>query len=611
MDFLAPAAFWFAASMPVVILFYLLKRKRVVKLVSSTLLWQRFLAETQANAPFQRLRHNWLLILQLLLLALVIFALSRPFFAGGEKPSRLKIVILDASASMKSTDVAPSRFEAARLEALKWVDTLRDQDQMLVIQAAANTEVKQSPTSEKTALRRAIQSSVPTDSSARLDEALTLAETLIRDRVDAEIHLFSDGAFGRLDEFESKNLPLVFHRVGQRGNNVAIIALDVRANPDNPQERAIYTSVMNYSTNVHAVELTLEFGNESIEVRALTLPPGESSPQVFLAEQPRDGVFTVRLKADDDLAADNRASIVSLLPQPARVLLVTRGNRFLERAVRAVPNVELAVANDVASPADSFDIVLLDNVSPSVWPSGNVLAFHVANTNWFDSWRMVEAPPILDWRATHPLLRYVNFDNVHVAGALAVSTPSWANAVVESQQAPLLLAGEHGRQRIVWVAFDTLQSTWPLRISFPIFIANAIEWLNPHSAHSSQFTLRTGEPFRLTLAEPIESASVTFPNGSRRNLAVDPGSHHLIFGDTMQQGVYRLRAGSNDVVFCANLLDGEESNTQPAEKLEFGKYTEVGAAAIRRANVEIWRWIALAGLAVLLFEWWYYHRRTA
>src|SRR6478736_4495614 len=104
MSFLAPLAFAFAASIPVVIVFYLLKRKRVVKLVSSTLLWQRFLAETQANAPFQRLRHNWLLILQVLLLTLAVFALARPYFAGDTKSSRLRVLILDASASMQSVD---------------------------------------------------------------------------------------------------------------------------------------------------------------------------------------------------------------------------------------------------------------------------------------------------------------------------------------------------------------------------------------------------------------------------------------------------------------------------------------------------------------------------
>src|SRR5215468_8886319 len=135
--FLSPLAFAFAASIPVVVVFYLLKRKRVVKLVSSTLLWQRFLSETQASAPFQKLRKNWLLILQIILLAVAVFALSRPYFAAKAKPAQLRVVILDASASMQATDESPSRFEKARTEALKWVDSLTDNDQMVILQAGA------------------------------------------------------------------------------------------------------------------------------------------------------------------------------------------------------------------------------------------------------------------------------------------------------------------------------------------------------------------------------------------------------------------------------------------------------------------------------------------
>src|SRR5215510_12835430 len=147
MSFLAPAAFAFAAAIPIVIVFYLLKRKRVVHLVSSTLLWQKFLAETQASAPFQKLRHNWLLVLQILMLALAIFALARPYFSGRITGGRLQVIILDASASMQSKDESPSRFEKARTEALDLVNALRDTDQMVVLQAGANTEVKQSATS--------------------------------------------------------------------------------------------------------------------------------------------------------------------------------------------------------------------------------------------------------------------------------------------------------------------------------------------------------------------------------------------------------------------------------------------------------------------------------
>src|SRR6266446_5370619 len=265
MNFLAPAAFAFAAAIPVVILFYLLKRKRVIKLVSSTLLWQQFLAETQASAPFQKLRRNWLLILQIILLTLAVLALSRPYFATKTKPAQLRVVILDASASMQATDETPSRFEKARAEALKWVDSLAGSDQMVVLQAGANTEVKQSATSEKAALRRALQACACSDSPTRLVPAFRMAESLVRDQRNAEIHLFSDGAVAELKEFENKALPLVYHRVGKGANNLGITALDARANPENPRQRAIYVSVANFSSNTMSTDLELLLDDHLLE----------------------------------------------------------------------------------------------------------------------------------------------------------------------------------------------------------------------------------------------------------------------------------------------------------------------------------------------------------
>lgn len=611
LKFLSPAAFWFATTIPVVILFYLLKRKRVVKLVSSTLLWQKFLAETQANAPFQKLRHNWLLLLQLLLLILAILALSRPYFASDAKSSALRVVILDASASMQSTDESPSRFEKARGEALKWVDGLRDQDQMLVLQAAGNTEVKQSATSNKAALRRALEACAVTDSPTRLKEALKLAETLTRDIALAEIHLFSDGAVGDLTEFENKGLNVVYHRVGIGTENLGIVALDVRSHPEDATKRAIYTSVQNFSTNAHETELELRFENQFVETRLLKLAVGETSPQVFLASQNSNGVFTMNLKTKDDLAADNQASMFSQLAEPVKVLLVSRGNRFLEKALRGALNVELSLASDFTDPASAFDLVVLDDIVPAAWPKANVLAIHTSNTNWFEAVSKLENPTVVDWKNTHPLLRYVNFDNVQISETLSVKTPSWAVALVDGQRTPLVLAGELDRQKIVWIGFDTLQSTWPLRISFPIFMANVVEYLNPAAEKNSQLFVRAGEPFRFALVQSVDNAELTLPDGKRRSLPIDPAAREIVFGDTTQQGIYRLQVGTNETSFCVNLLDATESNIKPRAELELGKYSRVEATTLKRANMELWRWIALGALAVLMFEWWYYHRRTA
>jgi len=578
MKFLAPIAFAFAATIPVVIVFYLLKRKRVVKLISSTVLWQRFLADTQANAPFQRLRHNWLLILQLLMLVLAVLALARPYFAGEQKKAELRVVILDASASMQATDEKPSRFERARAEALKLAEGLRENEQMMVLLAGAVTEVKQSPTHDKMALRRAIQSCAPSDAPTRLAEALNTAAAFTHEKRgeeevnSGEIHLFSDGAIPNLAEIENKNLPLVYHRIGTGGNNVGIVSFDVKANPENAIQRALFLSIINPTTNTLQTDVELRFENDLVEVRPATLPPTNTLPLIFIANQTRDGVFTAKLTIQDDLASDNQASLVSLLPKNARLLLVTKGNAILERALRAAENVTVSVTAVPPQDARAYDIVVLDGITPATWPDTSVLAIHIAPTNLFPSVSAVESPAVVDWRNTHPLLRFVNFDNVLVAESLAVKPPSWGDAIVESPQTPLMIAGELNHKRIVWLGFDTLQSTWPLRISFPIFVVNALDWLNPAAVSASQFVVRCGDPLHVSLPGTVASAKITRPDGSVREVQASADGREIVFGETSRQGVYRLKAGTNDLAFCVNVMDAFESNITPREELPIGKY---------------------------------------
>lgn len=619
MKFLAPIAFAFAATIPVVVIFYLLKRKRVVKLISSTVLWQRFIADAQANAPFQKLRHNWLLILQILMLLLAVFALSRPYFAGEQKKAQLRVVILDASASMGATDEKPSRFEKARSEAMKLANGLREGEQMMVLLAGAVTEVKQSPTTDKFALRRAINLCALSDASTRLAEALSTASAFTQEKrgeeeiTSGEIHLFSDGAIPNLGEFENKNLPLVYHRIGSGNHNVGIVSFDVKANPENAAQRALFLGVSNPTTNAIQTDIELRFEDQLVEVRPVTLDPTNTSPLIFFANQTRDGVFTAKLSIQDDLAADNQASVVSLLAKPVKLLLVTRGNAILEKALRAAENVTVTTGS-VIDDSRKYDIVVLDGITPSVWPETSVLAFHVAPTNLFPSFATAEGPPIVDWKNTHPLLRFVNFDPTTdlISEALKVKTPNWGDVIIESPQTPLMVAGELNHRRVVWVAFDPLQSTWPLRISFPIFIVNAVDWLNPSAASAGQFIARPGEPIRITMPTTGASAKVTKPDGAVRDVKANADSPELVFGETTRQGIYKVRAGTNNFSFCVNVMDAFESNITPREELPLGKFgTSVKAAGSVKANKEIWRWLAAAGLFVLLFEWWFYHRRTA
>ncbi|MHC4559945.1 MAG: BatA domain-containing protein, partial [Planctomycetota bacterium] len=76
MEWLTPmiAVYSAAVFVPLLLLLYFLKLKRRERIVSSTLLWKRAVQDLQVNAPFQRIRHNILLFLQLLMLLAILLA---------------------------------------------------------------------------------------------------------------------------------------------------------------------------------------------------------------------------------------------------------------------------------------------------------------------------------------------------------------------------------------------------------------------------------------------------------------------------------------------------------------------------------------------------------
>ena len=351
MNFLTPEALAFATTLPVVVVFYLLKRRRVAQLVSSTVLWQRFLNETQASSPFQKLRHNWLLVIQLILLALAVFALTRPYFAGKLESGRFIVAILDVSASMQATDVSPSRLGQAKADLAKLIDSMYDNDRMVLLLAGAVTEVRQSPTSAKSASAfRAWPSARATDSPTRLLDAIKLAQNLTRNRAKTEVHLFSDGASPDLDEFELQDLNLAYHRVGEGGDNLGIVSLEVRPHPEQAGQQAVFATFANASSNALTNDVSLFFGGRLVGNRRVSVGATNTASLVFVASQGTNGVFRLQLRNNDVLAVDNTASVLSLTRRNTRALLVTKGNQFLERALRSVPKLDLAVLANLNEP---------------------------------------------------------------------------------------------------------------------------------------------------------------------------------------------------------------------------------------------------------------------
>src|SRR3954468_2693370 len=91
-----------AIAIPALLVLYFLKLRRREMPVSSTLLWKKAVQDLQVNAPFQRLRRNLLLFLQLLLLLLLLLAFSRPVTNYTPGAGSTSVILIDRSASMGS-----------------------------------------------------------------------------------------------------------------------------------------------------------------------------------------------------------------------------------------------------------------------------------------------------------------------------------------------------------------------------------------------------------------------------------------------------------------------------------------------------------------------------
>src|SRR2546422_11613247 len=133
MSFLAPAAAILALTLPAIVARYVLNIRRPTRIVPALHLRPNQIRDRQANVPWQRLRPSWLLFLQLLAAAVLVAAAVQPALPAGAALARHSIVLIDASASMQATDVAPSRLEVAKRQVNALIDQLGPTDRMTVI----------------------------------------------------------------------------------------------------------------------------------------------------------------------------------------------------------------------------------------------------------------------------------------------------------------------------------------------------------------------------------------------------------------------------------------------------------------------------------------------
>lgn len=355
--FIQPLGWLGLLAIPVIIIIYIIKSKYKPKTVSSTFIWKRSLQYVKRKIPINFIM-SLLLIMQILVALASTLAITRPLV----KPPKSgeTIVIVDASASMNTTDGEKTRFEIAKEKLREAAENVGENARMSIILADSreNAEFQfegdsSEPLSSKTDVLDIIESLECTKSTSNLDGALELAEKRLEKNKGAKVVVYTDKQ----------------HAVQIQSKNNLEVVLCSRANETNAgivsvQDQLVAagyrfdTVLKNYGrSNSFQVTLTasLGYGEEKhIATTTVTMNDEEELEVIFTpvknaqVEQGKNQVIVpistnqsfdyyeyirVDINVEDGLSDDNSFVLYSEVQQNPSILLVSNNLSVSENGV--------------------------------------------------------------------------------------------------------------------------------------------------------------------------------------------------------------------------------------------------------------------------------------
>jgi hypothetical protein len=675
LQFLAP--FWLMAALPLLgtlVILYFLKLKRREIAVSSTYLWKKALEDLRVNSPFQRLRMNILLLLQLLVLAAVLLALARPIASLKGLTERNQVILIDRSASMAATDGGDGKDGKTRLargleEARRLIDGLGISDKAVVIAFDEQAELLTPLTDQKAVLRDALQKVLPTDRRTNLRSGIEVARGVLMNLKQPVLTIISDGRVGDTKGVAvPRDVEVHYVKCGEVGENLAVTSLEVRRAFERGEASRVFATVYNAGDTVRKVGVDCFCEGDLIASREVEVGKHQAQSVVFESPKLKPGRLRVAVDASDALPVDDVAYAILCEKRDVKVLLVTEGNPFLEKSLEedslvrkdadgTLPHLSPSQFSPEDPGLKAFDLIVLDRVEPKTLPPGNYL--FLDSIPPFEGLRQkgtVEKPAVVVWDEDHPVSRFVTFgaldvtvarkielrkeDKVVVSGtgggdrgapkrrreSPKTPAPPGAEPVAAEEDAagtiPLIFEAREGDRHALVLAFDLMKTqSWPLKAAFPIFMANVVRWLGGAGREERALGIRTGDVAELSVPKGATKATVVDPQGHEHAASLKEGDDLLRYADTAIAGFYEVKFEGGDefnkaaatrprLYFAANLASSDESEIAPAATIELENLPVSGEVKAQEARRELWKLGAILAFLVLMLEWWVYNRRV-
>jgi len=471
-QFANPAALWLLALILPVLLLYLLKQKRREITVPSILLWKQAVEDLSARTPFQKLRSNLLLLLQILIIVLLTALLSQPYLPSAFQESSRCVLVLDLSASMKTRDVKPNRFESAREGLLEILDSLSPADEVMLISFSSEARVLQTYTSANHSNARSkLLRLEPEDTPGDWKQLSLLLKPLLDESPRPRIVIASDFANFPADLF----LKMTFEPfpVGVSGDNAGITRAAMQSLPEDPDNQMLFYQIRNFGLRGRNIELQIFVNDDVIDAYEIQIQPGDSAERSKMIRVLHPSKIKIQIKPEDVFPIDDDF-VFHAYPQAKTRVRLKMNDPFTRKALRALPSIELLPSARIA----------VESSSTAPPASAYGIFFRSSQNN-------LSASLPVQWNSVHPALRFVDVSRWRFATQNAPVPPE-ATALIETATGIAAYAIDRPECRQIVLNFAVEDSNLPLLAGFPIFLQNSIEWIR-EGLDKSLPTLTGGE----------------------------------------------------------------------------------------------------------------------
>jgi hypothetical protein len=536
--FTAPLAFWGFLALPMLVGIYWLRTRHRRYPVSSLMLWIDPQESPQGGTRIDRLRTPLLFFLELLALTLLVLAAADPHLPLRESVRPL-IVVLDDSFSMQAGGERSPRNQAvqALADELKrrprpWVRFLLAGDGTQALGETAHTTPEALDRLRDWRCRAA---------TSRLEEALSFAGEL-------------GGELPLLLVLTDRESPTELHKgriqwwaFGQPRSNVAIV--NAARTPHEASERCLL-EIVNFSDNAEETMLILETGEPPKEWQRspLRLPPGQAQ-RVILTLPEKTPVLHARIN-EDDLAIDNRVSLLPLAVRPVRTMV-----RIKDEALRSLIDKALQATRHAEKVEKQPDIVFTDSGETPKEAGDAWVVRLLAERDAVP----YAGPFVMD--RNHPLTEGLSLQDVIWGAGKTHEIPG--SPVILAGNVPLL-TDQDRRDAGATVVRHELRlrlrpdlSTLPDAPGWPILIWNMIQWRNMEKPGLHRTNFRLGEQVTLTFATPRPSVAVIHPDSLRQ---IVPVQDRRLSVRPDEVGIWSIDAEEESASFAVNALSANESD---------------------------------------------------